>query len=353
MSISLACVDIPPEAEARVRTLLWTGRIGQSSVIAEFEHAFAHWLGRKHAVAVTNGTTADLIAMLVLKSMNPHYDEVIMPALTFAAQLNAVLLAGLKPVFVDVNESLQMDGHKALDAITARTLCMFPVHLMGLACVWPESPVPVVEDTCEAMGTVYQGRKCGTMGDMATFSFFVSHTMTTGEGGMLVTDSDDMADRARTLRNHGKASANDFHFNMMGFNGKMTSLQATIGVAAIKRVDDAIQARRTNYQQMGGVERPGEQVCPHGFPVLLKSRDERDRGMARLRDAGIECRNLFSSLPTQEPAYAHLGHRLGEFPMAEHVGDCGLYVPCHQQLTQGQLVMLISTIRDLTPGVIV
>jgi len=170
--------------------------------------------------------------------------------------------------------------------------------------------------------------------------------MTTGEGGMIVTDREDYALMAKTLRNHGKRSGRDFHFDVIGFNGKMTSLQAAIGIESLKNVDDDIQKRRENWIALGGREMPGVFISPHAYPVILNSREERDDMMKRLEENNIECRNLFSSLPTQEKAYERFGYKLGAFPVSEKMGDCGLYVPCHQYLTKQDLKRIKEIISE-------
>ncbi|HMX42292.1 MAG TPA: DegT/DnrJ/EryC1/StrS family aminotransferase [Elusimicrobiota bacterium] len=332
--ISLTEVSLRDSTIRAVRNVLHSGRIGQGPLIEEFEERFAEWVGSKYAVAVSSGTMADTIAMAVLKEFFPLKTEVMIPALTFAAHLNSIIYNGLTPVFYDTVAPLEREN----------TLCDFPVHLLGI----PRLSVnrDCIEDSCEAMGSKILKRKCGTFGRMGTFSFFPSHTMTTGEGGMIVTDREDYALMAKTLRNHGKRSGRDFHFDVIGFNGKMTSLQAAIGIESLKNVDDDIQKRRENWIALGGREMPGVFISPHAYPVILNSREERDDMMKRLEENNIECRNLFSSLPTQEKAYERFGYKLGAFPVSEKMGDCGLYVPCHQYLTKQDLKRIKEIISE-------
>ncbi len=333
--ISLTEVFVSEAAIKRVESVLRSGRIGQGEAVEEFERDFAAWVGSKYAVSVSSGTMADTISLAVLKNVFPYKKDVLFPAHTFAAHLNSVIYNGLNPVFYD-DEPRESDHY----------LCVFPVHLLGIPSKIPLSfKIPVIEDTCEAMGSSWGGKKLGTYGAMGTFSFFPSHTMTTGEGGMIVTDNKDYADLAKKLRNHGKNSGRDFHFDVVGFNGKMTSIQAALGIEALKVVDLDIKKRRDNYVYLGGDD--ALDISPHAFPVICESREERDSMIQRLESAGVECRNLFSSLPTQEKAYKRFGHKLGDFPEAEHAGDCGLYVPCHQYLQQFEL----DIIKEIVNGV--
>lgn len=325
MKIRLGNVFLNEKTEELVLQVLREGKIGQSEMVQEFERRFAEFLGVKYAIATANGTMADTIALAVLKSKFPGKTKVAVPALTFIAQINSVYYNHLEPVFYDVGKEPYVDEE---------TLCVFPVHLLGKPVKIPTG-VPVIEDACEALGSKLNGKYCGTMGDMGTFSFFPSHTITTGEGGMIVTDNDEYAEVARKLRNHGKNKSDDFKFDVIGFNGKMGSLQAAIGVSLMDTLQEQIEKRHNNYILMGGKEGPDEYIVPHGFPMFYESRDEK---MEELKEAGIECRRLFSSIPTQEKAYEFLGYyKLGDFPEAERIGDTGLYVPCHQGLALDEI----------------
>jgi perosamine synthetase len=296
MAIKLSHVAFPQEAVEAVAQLVRKGLVGQGSQIEEFEAAFGNWIGRSHAIAVSNGTMADTIALAALRARHPGKTKVIMPALTFAAQLNAVLTARLEPIFVDVDDKGLMRADQIEPLLDAHTLCIYPVHLLGAYCDLPDFGVPVVEDTCEALGTEYKGRKAGTAGTLATFSFFPSHTLTTGEGGMIATDDPELADLARTLRNHGKRANDVFHFDYSGFNGKMTTVQATLGTYGLRTLDKNIALRRKAGQALGLIERTGEAICPHAFPVVCASKASRDGLLEKLTEVGIESRNLFSSL---------------------------------------------------------
>ena len=359
--IRLSHVAINRWSKVLVDLMMDENKIGQSEMINRFEYDMASWLGVKHCIAVSSGTMADTIALAVLKHFNPGKDEVLVPALTFIAQVNAIYYNQLKPVFFDINPDLSM--YLPVDKITKKTLCIFPTHLLGKPVSATDIKqagtfykVPVIEDACEALGSesLLEGvgfRKCGTIGGMGTFSFFPSHTISTGEGGMIATNDDDYAAIARRLRNHGKTNTQDFHFDLIGFNGKMSSLEAAIGVGFVPHLSGAVEKRREVFFALGGKENPRiEKICPHAFPVIAESRFERDRLLDKLRANGIECRNLFSSIPTQEQAYAFLGHKLGDFPIAEMIGDRGLYVPSHGGLSQADVFKIQEVLRAEGPA---
>jgi perosamine synthetase len=345
--IRLSDIKVSEETREKVNKLLLEGKIGQSEIIEEFEEAFARWLKVPYCIAVSSGTMADTIALAILKHFNPKKKKVAVPALTFIAQVNAITYNGLTPFFYD----------EIIRGIPAEELlCVFPVHLLGKPknfhkeCRIPRN-VPVVEDSCEAMGSEMLFEKkmvrCGSVGDIGTFSFFPSHTISTGEGGMIATKNQEFMRLAKRLRNHGKVSPNDFHFDVIGFNGKMTSIQAAIGLGMLKEIDRIIWRRRANFFTLGGQEDINkEYISPHAFPLMAKDEADRDILMKKFRDAYVECRNLFSCIPTQEKAYAHLGYKEGRFPVSEDIGRRGLYIPCHQGLSEEQIWRMKSVITS-------
>ena len=344
--IKLGTIKLNNISKSMVNKVLDMNMIGQSEVIQEFENVFAEKIGSDYAVAVSNGTMADTIALAALKNLYPGQNEVILPALTFAAQLNSVLHNGLKPVFYD-------DFYHIGDLINKKTLCIFPVHLLGepiditsLKQMCDSFKVHSVEDACEALGSKYElagvgSYYVGTLGDMGTFSFFPSHTITTGEGGMIVTNDKDLYELCKKLRNHGRSSEKDFHFDVVGFNGKMTSMQAAVGLGMMQDFDEIVKRKMDNLKKFSGFD---AKFCPHGFSVQYQSEKERNEKLELLRKNNIECRNLFSCLPTQEKAYEFLGYRKGEFPLSENKGETCLYVPCHQDLNDEDIEKIKSLI---------
>lgn len=336
--IKLSHVSVSEETAERIKQLVLDGKVGQSDVIEEFEEYFSKWIGTKYAVAVSSGTMADTISLAVLKTFFPNKTDVLVPALTFIAQVNAVLYNGLKPIF--------MDGEYFPERDPENVLAYFPVHLLGKPATILYSRYPTLEDSCEAIGSRWNNFHCGTTGVMGTFSFFPSHAMTTGEGGMIVTDVEHYANLARRLRNHGKTHPSDFKFDVVGFNGKMTSTQAALGIGALRTLDQDIEKRRKIFFALGGEESEKEYISPHAFPVMCENEEERNTTLKRLRENGVECRTLFSCIPTQERAYAFLGHKLGDFPISEDVGRRGLYVPCHQGLTDEDVAKIKSLLEE-------
>jgi len=350
--ISLASADIPFRAMLNVWDCLKSERIGRGKYVNLLEIRAAEYFGVKHAIAVANGTLADYVMLATLKQMYPGKDEVILPALTFVAQANAVLLAGLKPIFVDVGLDFQMDIEATKKAITHKTLCVFPVHLLGkeahVVSELMRPDVPVIEDCCEAMGGRYRRvntnyRFFGTRGMAGAFSMYPSHTITTGEGGLIITNNDEFARIARSIHNHGKADK-DFDFLFPGINAKMTNLQAAIGAELIGKIEEVNQIRRNNVRIYNYLL---DQIfyadAPHCYPVIFTSKAQRDAALKALAENGIEARKLMGCIPD----YPFYKDYYWECHNARKFADRGLFVPIHQRLTDKDIKFVSKILTDL------
>lgn len=364
--INLGTVNISHRTKKLMTEALESGQIGSGKYIGQFESELAEWLGVKHVIATSSGTMADACALSAAKCLaGSGKDEVIVPALTFIAQVNAVWQSHLKPIFVDVDYDFNISIAKIEQKINSRTLAIMPTHLLGrpakmnaITAIAKKRGVFVVEDACEALGSGYHGAKVGTIGDIGCFSFFVSHSITTGEGGAVVTNNDKLADLVRSLRNHGRQS-DHFHekflFPHIGFSAKMNSMEAIIGLGAISGLDKYTETRRQNMLVLNEltvkpwmVEGEGEYIVPHSYPLMAGSNKERQKFLMDLpQKYGIESRQLFYSIPTQSEAYAFLGEKPGSYPVAEDIGNRGFYVPCHQNLTAEEIKHIGRTILEI------
>src|SRR5437867_2835905 len=221
------------EELAAVREVLASGMLAQGAKVEEFEKALAKDLGRKHAIAVTSGTAALHVALLA-HGIGPG-QEVVIPPLTFFATASTVLQCGAKPVFVDIDRSsYNMDPAKVASVITRKTAAVMPVHLYGqtaemdpILTAARDRGIPVIEDAAQAAGAEYHGKKAGNLGDTACFSFYATKNMTTGEGGMVVTDDDRIAEKARLLRHHGQPV--EYEHGLGGLNYRVTVRWAGLG----------------------------------------------------------------------------------------------------------------------------
>jgi len=353
--ISLATSKVTQAVRDNIEDCLNENRIGQGRFNKEFEDRVAAYMGVKHAIAVCNGSMADIVALGALKAKYPDKDEVIVPAYTFIAQTNAILINGLKPVFVDVEKcDFQLNHVQVEKAITDKTLCIFPVHLFGRDCyidalldIAIDYDLPVVEDCCEAYGGQTETKqKFGTFGDFGTFSFFPSHTITTGEGGIIITDDDELSGIARQVANHGRRGNNildKFHFDVFGYNGKMSNVLASIGCAVVDSADEVIEKRQKNvdlYNKL--LNKYWYAESPHCYPVVCESEIQRNTILQVLESNGIEARKAFSCLPTQEKVYANFG---GKYPIAEELGKVALFVPVHQDLSEKDIIKICNVIK--------
>jgi perosamine synthetase len=207
-----------------------------------------------------------------------------------------------------------------------------------------------IEDACEAFASRYEGLAAGTFGLAGTYSFFPSHTISTGEGGAIVTNEEYIARLCRSIRAHGSVSSDPmekFHFPHFGFNARMSSMQAVLGSALMIHIDEYVSRRRKNFHMMreklGGFrERKNEEIVPHGYPIEFESETTRDVAMQNILKAGIECRKFFSCIPLEEPNHLSPGY----FPVAEHISHTHLYVPCHQNLISEDVNYIINIVCD-------
>ncbi len=372
-----------------IEGILDSGRLSSGKYVREFEKRFADIVGTKEAVAVSSGADADALALAVLYDFGAHrQDEIIVPALSFVATGNAVLQAGFKPVFVDVElDSLNIDHRKIESAITKKTKAIMPVHLMGKPAAMDEINMIakkyrlyVIEDAAEAHGAKYKGRNVGRLGDMAAYSLYLAHIISTVEGGIVTTDNSAFAAVLRSLRCHGRAckcsvcllntgsgfcqkrfkygSDIRFIFERIGYSAKMNEMEAAVGLGSLKLYQKIIKRRRENlltlikrFKEFNDYfitirENKGEKIGPHAFPMILRkdapfSRNEFSEYLER---EGIQTRDLFSSMPTQCAGFSFLGYKLGDFPNAEYIGNNGLHIGIHQDINKGKLDYIIKTV---------
>ncbi len=379
-------------ALAYVTQCLETGWISSAgSFIQTFEQGFARYLGAKHGIATTSGTTALHLALASL-GLGPG-DEVIIPALTMIAVPYAVIYTGAQPVLVDVEpEIFNLDPEKVRDFIaagctfdpqtkgllnkrTGRTVrAIIPVHLYGHPCQMDEilaiaqaHNLAVIEDAAEAHGALYYrggqkdaGHKAGTMGKMGCFSFYANKIITTGEGGMVVTDDDDLAARARRLKDLAHDPRRRFLHTELGFNYRMTNLQAAVGVAQLEEIDRFIaikQEMARTYRELlsdtPGLTLPEEKEWARNvywmYAVLVEEEFgmSRDELMRKLKERGVDTRTFFIPVHQQPLFQAREEFRHLSFPVAEALSRKGFYLPSGLALTESQMRRVSEEIHDL------
>ncbi len=338
--------------------------------VRQFEERFAARVGRKHGVAVVNGSMA-LEAAVAALGIGPG-DEVILPTFTIISCAAAVVRAGAKPVVVDCDpRTWNMPTDQVAACITPRTKAIMVVHIFGL----PVEMTPllalsrkfglrVIEDAAEMHGQTYRGRPCGSFGDISTFSFYPNKHVTTGEGGMLVTDDAKLAERCRSLRNLCFKPEERFVHEELGWNLRMTNMQAALGVAQLERLDEFVTIKRRM-----GARYTGLLTGTRGIQLPVAKTDYADNiywvyglvlddampfdakeAMARLARLGVGTRPFFWPMHEQ-PVFKRMGLFAGQsHPVAERIARRGFYVPSGLGVTDKQVQRSAQAIKDVCNG---
>jgi perosamine synthetase len=341
----------------------WVSSAGK--FVVQFEKMFAEFCGTHYAIANSNGTAALHLAMLAL-GIGPG-DEVIVPTLTFIATANAVTFTGAHPVFVDSEtDTWNIDPELIEKAITPHTRAIIPVHLYGhpadmdpIIKIAAEHHLAVVEDAAEAHGARYKKKRVGGIGDIGAFSFYGNKIITTGEGGMVVTNREDIAEKIRRLRDHGMSPERHYWHTMLGYNYRMTNLQAALGVAQMEKVEAILETKRKiahlyreGLSGINGIELMPQKSWAESiywmFSILV---DETGFGMSRsslmeyLEGNDVETRPFFPPIHTQ-PIY-NTGQKL---PIAEHLSRVGINLPSGVTTSTRAIQHVCDCIRAASRG---
>jgi len=358
--IKFGDLKINSEAKNIINKALDSNYVSGGPLIEELEKEWGRLFGYKYNVAVSNGTDADIAACLCLYDFGAKRDdEIIVPALAFASVGNSVLAAGFKPVFVDIKrETLNIDPEKIEEKISSKTRAIMVVHTMGKPCemeiiqnLAKKYNLKIIEDCCEAHGAKYKDKFVGQFGDVASFSYYVAHVISGGDGGMCSTNNPEIYEILLSLKNHGrKAYSIYFDHIRHGLNFRINILPAAIVLSGINNFWTVFNKRKENLYYLlektktlkdfafFNSEEPHEKVSAHAFSLVLKDPKYDYKKLYKfLEDNSIECKRNFGSMPTQHKAFEFLNHKLGEFPEAEYVGDNGLHFGIHQYLSEQDL----------------
>lgn len=336
----------------------WVSSLGR--YVEEFERGFADFCHTRHAVSTSNGTAALHLALAAL-GVGPG-DEVIVPTLTFIATASAVIYAGARPVFVDSDpHTWCLDPAAVERAVTPRTRAIIPVHLYGhpadmdpILDTASRHKLMVIEDAAESHGALYKGRVTGGLGKAGIFSFYGNKLVTSGEGGMIVTNDSGLADRANFLHDHAMRPEARYYHPELGFNYRITNLQAALGVAQLKRAPELIARKRRImewYREFLGDEEelklnPSMPWAESSFWMIcaiFSSRLDPDSVMTSLRASGIDSRPFFKPLHTLPPMQKYdCGNR---FPVAEDLSRRGISLPSGVKLTRQDVEFICSRIK--------
>jgi len=325
-----------------------------------FEDKFAIYCGKKYGVSVSNGTVA---LQLALKALNiGNGDEVLCPNLTFVATANAITYTGAKPVFIDSEaKTWNMDPKKIEQKITKKTKAIIVVHLYGHVCdmepileIAEKHKIHIIEDAAEAHGAEYKGKKAGSFGIISCFSFYANKTITTGEGGMCLTDDKKLYERMCFLKDHGMSKEKRYWHPEIGFNFRMTNMQAAIGFAQLGKIEEFIETKRKNamiynslLKEIPGITLPPEEKWAKStywmYSILVDKKKfgmDRDELMKRLKEKNVDSRPFFYPMNVLPPYKTK-----EKFPVSESVAEKGINLPSSTKLTENQVRYICNSIK--------
>ncbi len=355
----------PSIGEAEVEAVLdvvKSGWISQGRKVEEFEERFSKYCGSKYGVATNTGTAAIHLALEALGII--ERDEVITSPLTCVATIDAIHYSKARPVLVDIDPlTMNISPEKIEEKICEKTKAIMPVHLFGhpvdmdpVMEIAERHNLLVIEDACQAAGSKYKNRMAGSLGKAGCFSFYINKTITTAEGGMVVTDDPELRDRMTSLRNFGSHQEKKFHHPFIGFNYKMSDIHAAIGIAQMNRINQFIRQRRRNAEYLTGVlsEIP-DLVLPfeadyayHSyFSYPIRTRDINRKSLVEfLKKEGIETRPIFSLIPRVPPFRKIYSYEETYYPEACRAYDSGFYISCSPTLSTENMNYIAKTVTE-------
>jgi dTDP-4-amino-4,6-dideoxygalactose transaminase len=363
--IPLSQPDITQREIDAVVDVLMTNTLSIGPRVVEFEKRVAHVAGRRHGVAVSSGTTGLHCAMLAA-GIKPN-DEVITTPFSFVASANCILFVDAKPVFVDIEpQTLNMDVSKVQDAITPGTRAIVAVEAFGhpggmveLEQIAQKNELMLIEDSCEGFGGQAGKRPIGSFGRASVFGFYPNKQITTGEGGMIVTDDDTFAATCQSLRNQGREGMNWLAHQRLGYNYRLSELAAALGIAQCDRLDEILAGRRNvahTYMERLMTNRflilptMTEQDLMSWFVFVVRLNDlfeldDRDKIIQDLRAAGIGCNIYFPPIHLQPYMVQRFGFKSGDFPVCEYVANRTIALPFFTKMTRYQIDRVCDTLE--------
>jgi perosamine synthetase len=352
------------EVEA-VRKVFESGVLVQGERIRSFEKEFAEYIGVEHAVAVANGTLALDVALKALK-LGPG-DEVVTSAFSFIASSNCVLYQGAKPVFADIDpKTFNITPLDVAEKITAKTKAIIPVHLFGqpaemgaLKEISEDHGIALVEDAAQAHGAEYRGQKVGGLGDIGCFSFYATKNMTTGEGGMIATNNNELARKVRLLINHGDMGK--YQHVILGYNYRMSEASAAVGSVQLKKLDKSNERRRKNASVLTrGIEKIAGLTPPYVkdyikhvfYQYVIKVEEnypmDRDKLAEHLREKGVGVAVHYPTPVYGQPLYKELGYGKMVCPVAEDASKRVLSLPVHPSVTEEDITYMLDNFEEVS-----
>lgn len=362
--IPMSAPDITEEDIQAVVQVIRSGRLALGPKTEEFEKCIADYVGAKHAVAVSSGTAA---LHLIVKALGiGPGDEVLVPSFTFVASANVILYEKAKPVFVDIEpDTYNVDPDDLKRKITAKTKAILVVDVFGHPAEWDDiikiadkHGLKIIDDSCEALGAEYKGRKLGQFGDAAAFAFYPNKQITTGEGGVITTNNHEIARLCRSMRNQGRSEMGEWLFHeRLGYNYRMTEMSAALGISQLRRIEDLLAKRERVAQLYTArlskfdfikvpVVRPYVRMSWFVYVVTLAKGLKREPVMKALAQEGIPTRGYFSPVHLQPYIREMCGTAEGMLPITESVAQRTIALPFHSNLTEKEIDMVVDALWE-------
>lgn len=363
--INISKPILEEEEISAVVSVLKSGAVVQGPKTAEFEKEFAKYCGTKFAVAFNSGTAA-IHAGLYALGMREG-DEVITSPFTFVASANPILMQGARVVFSDISEvDFNIDPREVEKKITAKTKVILPIDLYGqiydydaIRRLTEYNDIKILEDACQAVGAEYQGKKAGNFGYAGAFSLYATKNIMSAEGGMITTDNEEVMEKCKQFRHHGQSEKTRYEYWDLGYNYRMTDINAAIGIEQLKKIERFNGGRRKNAEkylsQLSGIE---GLILPkifqerkhvfHQFTIRITDDFgmSRDDVLAYLKEKDIVCGVYYPKPLHLHPHFMKLGYKKGDFPVAEKMSQQVISLPVHPSLLEGEIDSVITAIKE-------
>ncbi|MBN2588879.1 MAG: DegT/DnrJ/EryC1/StrS family aminotransferase [Sedimentisphaerales bacterium] len=366
MKIYLSRPDITDKEIDAVCSVLKSPNLSLGPKLGEFEQAFSKYIGTKRAVAVNSGTSGLFLSLSAI-GIKPG-DEVITTPFTFIASATTIMMCGAKPVFVDIDPvSLNIDYKKIESAVTDKTKAILPVEIFGnpagfdtICEIADKHKLSVIEDSCEALGSSLNGNKAGTFGKMSVFAFYPNKQITTGEGGMILTDDENLADLCVSLRNQGRDyGAGWLSHQRLGYNFRLSDINCALGIIQLSRIEE-IKAKRNQvanwYQEMLADDdrlivpeaAEGCDISWFVFVVRLaeSSFEKRNMILDKMANKGIQVSNYFPPVHLMPFIANQFGYKQGDFPVTERVCESTIALPFYNNLSKDEVAIVCKTLKE-------
>lgn len=366
MRVHLSRPDITEAEIDAVCEVLRSPNLSLGPKLREFETAFEHYTGRKYAIAVNSGTSGLFLCAEAL-GIGPG-DEVITTPFTFIATINFILMVGATPVFADIDPgSLNLDPAKIEEKITPRTKAIVPVEVFGnpagmdeICRIARNHNLAVIEDCCEALGSTLHGQKAGTFGDIGVFAFYPNKQMTTGEGGMIVTDNEHLAHMCYSLRNQGRGrGAGWLAHERMGYNYRLSDINCALGLVQISRIEEFVEKRDAVARMYAALLAEESRIIVPAEPddarmswfvyvIRLSDSygiDQRNTLIQKMTDRGIQVSNYFPPAHLQPFMVEKFGYKEGDFPVTDATCQRTMALPFHNNLTQEEAKLVCTELK--------